>query len=227
MFVLVTVFHPSSTIHTRMAEFNFSSAKPVFNPLTGQPVSKYNKDLLLETAIINHNNTNHINKNRTKVKQFEKPAPEKEKMTDLYSLYPGFGKVPNYILKEHKLDAQTSIGDLQKEEINPNCEEQENSHSDKRGKNNNHEKKDVKDFFTREEKRKIVVLLEEYYKKMYQKYLSVSLVTDTFSKKRRKVELENIMDEITCCIARMKTDDVVFKSEFPSTENSLLSLIDL
>ena len=204
-----------------MAEFDFTSTAPVFDPKTGQPISKYNKDLLLQKTTINRIETDHVRENKAKVKQFEKQAPAKKMMN--YLLNPNFGRVPHYIIKECRLDAQTSVGGLKKEEVE-NIEKEEEKDCNKRKRRKEEEERN---FFTREEKRKIVVFLEEYNRKMYRTYMRMPVVIDTLGRRKRKQELENVMDEISSCISRMKSDDVVFKSEFPDTENSLLSLVDL
>ena len=210
-----------------MAEFDLTSTAPVFDPKTGQPVSKYNKDLLLQKTTINRVEADYVQKNKAKVKQLAKLQEKKQAPANKMADYPNFGKVPHYIIKnesikECKIDAQTSVGGLRKEELAEIEKEKEKDFNNKRRKN-----EEKRNFFTREEKRKIVMFLEEYYAKMYRTYLRLPVMIDTLRRRKRKEELENVMDEINSCVARMKSDDVVFKSEFPDTENSLLSLVYL
>ena len=206
-----------------MAEFDLTSTAPVFDPKTGQPVSKYNKDLLLQKTTINRIEADYVQKNKAKVKQLAKLQEKKQAPANKMADYPNFGKVPHYIIKvPTNLDAQTSVGGLRKEELAEIEEEKEKDFNNKRRKN-----EEKRNFFTREEKRKIVMFLEEYYAKMYRTYLRLPVMIDTLRRRKRKEELENVMDEINSCVARMKSDDVVFKSEFPDTENSLLSFVNL
>jgi len=74
---------------------------------------------------------------------------------------------------------------------------------------------DESPFFSPHEKHEIATYLDGYLKQLSGKYNSLPVTTDTLGKKKRKLELEALMDEVQGYIYMMRRDQNIRRDNFP------------
>jgi len=70
-------------------------------------------------------------------------------------------------------------------------------------------------YFSVQERAEIANYLDEYLKDLQYKYHSLPVTMDTLGKRRRKVELEGLLDEVQGFIYMMRGSRPIKKSDFP------------
>lgn len=88
------------------------------------------------------------------------------------------------------------------------------------------EKNSNKIWFSEYEKSQIADFLEEYFKDLTNKYQCLPVTVDTLGKKKRKLELEGLLDEVQGYIYLMRSNKRVKKANFPPHNSKFRQCFD-